>query len=187
MSGWRPARAPDARAVTHLTIRPADAGDAAAIGRIYDQGIAAGIATFAAGPHDAEERRAWLAARPERAPVWVGEGPEGVVAWSALAPFSHRPWYDGVGEYTAYVAQGMGGRGIGARMLSALIEAAPAFGYWKLVGMILADNTAGLALARAAGFRVVGTHRAHGRHGERWRDVTVVERHLVLPAGADAP
>lgn len=167
-----------------LRIRPAGPGDAEAIGRIYDQGIAAGIATFAVGPHDAGERRAWLAARPDRAPVWVGEGPGGVVAWSALAPFSHRPWYDGVAEYTAYVADGMGGRGVGGRMLAALIEEAPAFGYWKLVGMILPENAAGLALARGAGFRVVGTHRAHGRLRGAWRDVTVVERHLVLPPEA---
>lgn len=174
--------------MTDLLIRPAGPDDAGAIGRIYDQGIAAGIATFAVGPHDAQERRAWLASRPDRAPVWVGEGAAGVVAWSALAPFSHRPWYDGVAEYTAYVAEGMGGRGIGARMLASLIEEAPAFGYWKLVGMILADNAAGLALARRAGFRVVGTHQAHGRQGGRWRDVTVVERHLVhAPEGEPAP
>ncbi|MFP5451242.1 MAG: N-acetyltransferase family protein [Thermoleophilia bacterium] len=169
--------------MSDLTIRRAAPGDAAAIGRIYDEGIADGIATFATGPHDARERRAWLAARPERAPVWCGIVEGEVVAWSALAPFSHRPWYDGVGEYTAYVAHGHGGRGIGGRMLDALIAEAPSFGYWKLVGMILSDNTPGLALASAAGFRVVGTHLAHGRQGERWRDVTVVERHLALPGG----
>jgi phosphinothricin acetyltransferase len=66
-------------------------------------------------------------------------------------------------------------------MLDALIEAAPSYGYWKLVGMILPENAAGLALARGAGFRVVGTHRAHGRREGAWRDVTIVERHLELP------
>jgi L-amino acid N-acyltransferase YncA len=169
--------------LSELIIRRAAPEDAAAIGRIYDEGIADGIATFATGPHNARERRGWLAARPERAPVWCGVIGGEVVAWSALAPFSHRPWYDGVAEYTTYVAHGRGGRGIGGRMLHALIAEAPAFGYWKLVGMILADNAPGLALARAAGFRVVGTHLAHGRQGERWRDVTVVELHLAPPAG----
>lgn len=173
--------------MTEITIRPATAEDAGAIGRIYDEGIAAGIATFATGPHSGQERRMWLASRPERAPVWVAEQEGRVVAWSALAPFSHRPWYDGVGEYTAYVTGERAGRGIGGLLLADLIRQAPAHGYWKLVGMILADNRPGLALARRAGFRVVGTHRAHGRQGERWRDVTVVERHLELEIGEDGP
>jgi L-amino acid N-acyltransferase YncA len=106
-----------------------------------------------------------------------------VVAWSALAPFSHRDWYRGVAEYTVYVAERVRGRGIGAGMLRALLAEAPGFGYWKLVGMILPENAPGLALARDAGFRVVGTHRAHAPLAGEWRDVTVVERHLEPPVG----
>jgi L-amino acid N-acyltransferase YncA len=161
-----------------LTVRAAGQADAGAIAGIYDEGIASGIATFASGPHDAEERRAWLAARPERAPVFVGLVDGEVMAWSALAPFSHRPWYEGVAEYTVYVSGRARGAGLGGRMLRHLIGAAPAHGYWKLVGMILPENGPGLALARGAGFRVVGTHLAHGRIRGEWRDVTVVERHL---------
>ena len=70
-------------------------------------------------------------------------------------------------------------------MLEALIGEAPSFGYWKLVGMILPENAAGLALARRAGFRVVGTHRAHARRDGRWRDVTIVELHLAAHAGTE--
>lgn len=164
-----------------LLIRPAASADAGAIGAIYDEAAASGMATFATGPHTAEERRAWLAARDERAPVWTGLLGDEVVAWSALAPFSHRPWYAGVAEYTVYVARGRHGQGLGALMLAALAAEAPRFGYWKLVGMILPENAAGLALARSAGFREVGTHRAHARREGAWRDVTIVERHLEVP------
>jgi phosphinothricin acetyltransferase len=161
-----------------LVIRRAASEDAGAIGRIYDEAAATGTATFATGPHPADERRAWLAARGERAPVWCGTLGGRVVAWSALAPFSHRSWYAGVAEYTVYVTGAARGRGIGASMLRALIAEAPRFGYWKLVGMILPENGPGLALARGAGFREVGTHRAHARRDGDWRDVTIVERHL---------
>lgn len=167
-----------------LHIRPATADDAGAIGAIYDEAAASGVATFATGPHPASERREWLAARPANAPVWCGVVAGEVVAWSALAPLSHRPWYAGVAEYTVYVAAAHHGTGIGGRMLAALLEEAPAHGYWKLVGMILPENAAGLALARRAGFRVVGTHLAHARREGRWRDVTIVERHLDDGAGA---
>lgn len=162
------------------TIRPATPDDAGAIGAIYDEGIGDGNATFATGPHTAEERAAWLAARPARAPVFCLDVDGRVVGWSALAPFSHRAWYDGVAEYTVYVAHAGRGAGLGGRLLRHLVEVAPGLGYWKLVGMILPENPSGLALARAAGFAVVGTHRGHGRIAGRWRDVTVVERHLVL-------
>jgi len=162
-----------------VTIRAARHADAAGIAAIYDEGIGSGLATFATGPHDAAERRRWLDARPANAPVYVGAGAGGeVLAWSALAPYSHREWYAGVAEYTVYVASRARGRGVGATMLRGLLAEAPAHGYWKLVGMILPENTAGLRLARDAGFRIVGTHRAHGRIGGLWRDVTVVERHL---------
>lgn len=161
----------------HL-IRRAQPGDAGAIGAIYDEAIATGVATFAAGPHDADERAAWLAARGERAPVWVLGEPGSVLAWAALAPFSHREWYDGVAEYTVYVSAAAQGMGVGRAMLDHLVSEAPALGYWKLVGMILEGNDAGLALARGRGFREVGTHRAHGRVGDAWRDVTVVELHV---------
>ena len=165
-------------------IRPARAADAAAIARIYDEGIGDGNASFARGPHTADERRRWLLERPPRAPVFCAERAGEVVGWSALAPFSHRPWYDGVGEYTAYVAHAARGHGVGGTLVDHLVAAAPSLGYWKLVGMILADNPAGLGLATAHGFRVVGVHRAHGRIDGVWRDVTVVERHLMVEAPA---
>ncbi len=166
-----------------FVIRPAASSDAHAIGAIYDEAASGGLATFATGPHSADERRAWLAARPRRAPVWCGTIEDDVVAWSAIAPFSHRSWYEGVGEYTVYVAGVYHGRGFGRLMLAALTEAAPSYGYWKLVGMILPENAAGLALALGSGFRTVGTHRAHGRREGAWRDVTIVERHLEVDAG----
>ena len=65
-------------------------------------------------------------------------------------------------------------------MTEALVDEAPRFGYWKVVGMILAENAAGLALARGLGFQEVGTHRAHARREGAWRDVTIVERHLEV-------
>lgn len=159
-------------------IRPAGVPDAGAIGAIYDEALASGVASFAQGRHDGAERRAWLAARGARAPVWVMEHDGEVRGWSALAPFSHRPWYDGVAEYTVYVASTARGQGGGGAMLDHLIGAAPALGYWKLVGMILRGNDAGLALATTRGFRRVGTHVSHGRVRGAWRDVVVVELHL---------
>ncbi len=164
----------------HIQIRRAQAQDAAAIGRIYDEAILGGSATFATGPHTPEERRGWLAGRAATAPVFVAEDAGHMVAWSALAPFSHRSWYSGVGEYTVYVDGLVRGRGIGRAMLEHLVIEAPAFGYWKLVGLIFPENVAGLALARSVGFTEVGRLTAHGRLDGRWRDIMLLERHLEV-------
>jgi phosphinothricin acetyltransferase len=167
-------------ATRSLAIRRAEPEDASAIGQIYDEAIAGGSATFATGPHTAEERRGWLAGRAATAPVFVGDEGSGIIAWSALAPFSHRSWYSGVAEYTVYVDGTARGRGIGRTMLDHLILEAPAFGYWKLIGMIFPENQAGLALAAAAGFTVVGRLAGHGRMGGGWRDIMLLERHLEV-------
>ena len=170
-----------------LVIRPAEPGDAAAIGAIYDEAADGGLATFATGPHPAEERRAWLAARGRRAPVWVGvmrRRGGGVVGARPLLP---PQWYSGVAEYTVYVAARRQGRGVGGRMLEALVRDAPAFGYWKLVGMILPENAAGLALARGSGVpRGRDPPRPRPAEG-RWRDVAIVELHLEVDAHGRAP
>lgn len=166
--------------MSDLGIRRAEADDAGAIGAIYDEAIAGGSATFATGPHTEDERRGWLAGRAATAPVFVAEEAGVLIGWSALAPFSHRSWYSGVGEYTVYVASRARGRGVGRAMLEHLVIEAPAFGYWKLVGLIFPENAAGLALAEGAGFRTVGSLSAHGRIAGEWRDIMLLERHLEV-------
>jgi len=170
-----------------LEIHIARPADAEFIGRIYDEGIADGNATFATGPHPGTERQRWLAGRPANAPVFVAHRAGAPMGWSALAPFSHRPWYAGVAEYTVYVAREAREGGVGGDLLHHLLAVAPDYGYWKLVGMILSDNAAGLRLAHAYGFRTVGTHQAHATLSGRWRDVTLVERHLSIPADGAGP
>ncbi|MBI2684149.1 MAG: N-acetyltransferase [Actinobacteria bacterium] len=161
-----------------VDIRHAEAPDAGPIGAIYDEAILEGVSTFAVGPHPAGERIRWLESRSARAPVFVARQNETVLGWSALAPFSTRPWFDGVAEYTVYVAAHARGARLGTHLIDHLVGTAASLGYWKLVGMILPENTPGLALAARAGFDVVGTHRAHARLGDRWQDVTIVERHV---------
>lgn len=164
--------------MTGIEIRRASPDDAGAIGRIYDEAIAGGSATFATGPHHDEERRGWLAGRAATAPVFVAEDAGRLIGWSALAPFSHRSWYSGVGEYTVYVDVLARGRGVGRAMLDHLVIEAPEFGYWKLVGLIFPENAPGLALALGAGFSLVGRLSAHGRMNGEWRDIMLLERHL---------
>lgn len=157
-----------------MTVRAATAADAPAIAAIHSEGIADRCATFQTEPQREEIVLGWLEAG--EGPLLVSERDGAVVAWARVHRYSSRRFYDGVGEYTIYVARAARGQDIGHDLLAALVAAAGERGLHKLTGLLFADNAASIALARGCGFREVGIHRRHGRLDGRWRDVLVVER-----------
>ena len=157
----------------------ARAGDAAAITRIYNIGIAERIATFETEPRTVvqlEQRLLLL----ERYPLLVAEDATGaVVGWAGLGEYRPRECYAGVAEFSIYLDPDARGRGTGKALLTALIEEAAQRGFWKLVSRIFPFNTASRALCRACGFREVGTYERHAQLDGRWLDTVIVER-LIL-------
>ncbi|MBU2664997.1 GNAT family N-acetyltransferase [Actinoplanes bogorensis] len=99
-----------------------------------------------------------------------------VLGWVAVTAVSSRPVYAGVVEHSIYVAPAAQGRGVGRALLSALIESTGRAGIWTIQSGIFPENEASLALHRACGFRTVGVRERIGRHGDRWRDVVLLER-----------
>ncbi|MFJ2866492.1 GNAT family N-acetyltransferase [Kitasatospora sp. NPDC087314] len=99
-----------------------------------------------------------------------------VLGWAAVSRVSARAAYAGVVEHSVYVDPAAQGRGVGRALLDALLASTDAAGIWTVQSGIFPENTAGLALHRRAGFRVVGTRERIGRLHGRWRDVVLVER-----------
>jgi L-amino acid N-acyltransferase YncA len=163
-----------------LRPRAAVPADAAAIARIYNEGIEDRLATFETRPRGADDVLAWF---PAGFPLVVVEDEGGeVVAWASASPYrERREAYAGIGEFSVYVARAERGRGAGSAAMEALLAEAEARGYWKLVSRVFPENGASLALCRALGFREVGVYRRHGRLDGEWRDVVIVER-LLGPA-----
>jgi L-amino acid N-acyltransferase YncA len=165
-----------------LRTRAALAADAAAIARIYNEGIEDRLATFETEPRDEEDVARWVADDP----VVVAEEGGEVVAWAAAHEYRPRACYTGVGDFSIYVARSRRGHGYGRAALSALVEECERRGYWKLVSRIFPENEASLALCRAVGFREVGVYRRHGRLDGEWRDCVIVERLLGEAAQAES-
>jgi phosphinothricin acetyltransferase len=160
-----------------MRARAAVPGDAAAIAHIYNQGIEDRTATFETRPRSADDVAAWFdGVHPI---VVVEEGPE-VFAFAATSTYRPRDCYRGVAECSVYVAREARGHGAGRTALRALLEAAEAAGFWKLVSRAFLDNAASRRLVRSCGFREVGVYEKHGRLDGVWRDVIIVER--LLPA-----
>ena len=160
-----------------MQARPAAPEDAAAIARIYNQGIEERVATFETRPRTAEEILPWLEGRH---PVVVVEEDDRVVAFAATSDYRPRGCYAGVAEFSVYADRRERGRGAGGEAMAALIAAAERAGFWKLVSRVFVENAPSRRLLRSAGFREIGVYEKHARLDGAWRDVVIVER--LLPS-----
>lgn len=156
--------------------RAAIPDDSRAIATIYNEGIDDRVATFETRHRTAGDIRAWFGGRH---PVIVVEQHGEVVGFASTSTYRPRECYDGVAEYSVYVARNARGQGVGRIALNALFDAAREAGFWKLVSRIFPENTSSLRLMQSLGFREVGTYRKHGKLDGQWRDVVIVEKLLV--------
>ena len=158
--------------------------DAAAIARIYNQGIEERIATFETEPRTPEDIERLLSAREGRYPTVVVERGGEVVAWASAGSYRSRPCYDPIAEHSVYVDRAHRGAGVGRLALEALIAEAEQRGFLKLVSRIFPENVGSLALHRTVGFREVGIYCRHGKLDGAWRDCVIVEKLLGEAAEA---
>jgi phosphinothricin acetyltransferase len=155
-----------------MRIEPMTDAHAGAVLAIYQAGIDEGDATF--------ETRApsWEAFTAAKLPAhsYVATDDGRVLGWLAASAVSDRPVYAGVIEHSVYVDPAARGRGIGMKLIQALITSTEAAGIWTIQSGIFPENTASLALHRSAGFREVGMRERIGQQHGRWRDVILLER-----------
>ena len=156
--------------------RLAEERDAAAIARIYNEGIADRVATFETEPRTAEDIVRVLRERGARWPTVVVERDAAVIAWAGASEYRPRAAYAGVGEFSVYVARDARRAGAGRAAMEALIAECEARGMWKLVSRVFPENEASRRLLARIGFREVGTYRRHGKLDGQWRDTVIVEK-----------
>jgi phosphinothricin acetyltransferase len=152
------------------------AEDAAAVLRIYQQGIDDGSATFeVAAP-------TWPQFDDGRLPDhrWVAVGPAGVLGWVAVTAVSARAAYDGVVEHSVYVDRRARGQGVGVALMQELVRSTEAAGIWTIQSAIFPDNTASARLHAHVGFRVVGRRERIARLAGTWRDTLLLERRSLV-------
>lgn len=161
-----------------MHIRDATLDDAAAIARIYNQGIEERIATLETELRTPDDRARWLAERTARYPVIVAAEGIDVVGWASLNRFNPRPVYGHVADFSVYVTHERRGTGVGTALLTALEERARWLGYHKLVLASLPRNAAGMRLYERRGFRLVGVYREQAMLDNEWVDVVLMEKLL---------
>ena len=143
---------------------------------IYLEGIAGGQATFET---EAPSWENWDANHLSIARLLAREGKK-TIGWAALSPVSSRRVYAGVAETSVYVARERRGTGVGRLLLEGLISESEQNGIWMLQAVMFPENTASVALHRAAGFREVGRRERISKLNGKWRDTILLERRSRL-------
>jgi L-amino acid N-acyltransferase YncA len=164
-----------------LQIRPSCDADVEPMLEIYRrhirQGVEEGVEDSGVPePSDLRDRRKNLHAR--RFPHLVAAEDGVVVGYAYVVLFRKRPAYRFTVKHSIYVRHDELGRGVGAALMQALIDACAAAGYRRMIGYIDADNAPSLALHEKLGFSRAGLLPGSAyRHG-RWADTVLVERSL---------
>ena len=143
---------------------------------IYLEGIAGGQATFET---EAPSWQNWDANHLGVARLLAREGGQ-IIGWAALSPVSSRRVYAGVAETSVYVSRERRGTGVGRLLLDGLISESEQNGIWTLQAVMFPENTASVALHRAAGFREVGRRERVSKLNGKWRDTILLERRSRL-------
>lgn len=168
---------------TSVLLRACSEEHLGAITQIYGEAVRHGSASFETEPPPLEEmRRRWQALQAAGYPYLVAVAaadPARVLGYAYAGAYRARPAYGATVEDSVYVDPQAQGRGVGLRLLQALVEACTAAGHRQMVAVI--GDSANLGSRRvheAAGFRLVGTLQSVGfKHG-RWLDTVLMQRPL---------
>jgi phosphinothricin acetyltransferase len=163
-----------------VQVRDAVQGDFPAIQSIYAHHVLNGLASFEEVPPDvAELRRRYDDVAGRGLPYLVAEEAGQVQGYGYCAPYRARSAYRYALENSVYVRDDLRGRGIGTRLLAALIERCAQLGYRQMIAVIGdSANTASIALHARFGFLRVGTLRSVGYKFGRWVDSVQMQRPL---------
>jgi L-amino acid N-acyltransferase YncA len=161
-------------------IRAGRAGDAAAIGAIWNPVIRDTLATFNPVEKTAEDIVRLIA---ERGAVGhgflVAEEADGIAGFASYGQFRTGAGYRGTMEHTIVLAPLARGRGIGRALMGALEDHARAGGARSMFAGVSAENPAGRAFHARLGYAEVAVLPAVGFKFGRWLDLVLMQKFLA--------
>lgn len=167
--------------MTQITISRARPEDISEIAAIYEHAVRHGTASYELEPPSQQEMAARFDAIASAGFPWLAARCEGRLAGYAYASaFRPRPAYRFMAEDSVYLAPDMQGRGIGRRLLSALIGEVEALGFRQIIAVIGDghDASPSVLLHQRLGFRQTGRIEGSGYKHGRWLDTVLMQRAL---------
>jgi phosphinothricin acetyltransferase len=158
------------------TTRPVEGRDAAAVRAIYNLEVVESTVTFDLVARSVSEQQRWIEAHSGGHPAIVAvDTSDEVVGFASLSPYRSRPAYATTVEDSVYVRRDLRGEGIGTTLLRDLVDRARVHGFHSVIGRIVGEHEASIALHRSCGFIEVGREHEVGRKFGRWLDVVLMQ------------
>ena len=167
-------------------IRDATEHDLPAIRAIYNDAVLNTTAIWNEQPVDLANRQAWFSARQaQQYPILVAVDNDEVTGYASFGDWRPFEGFRYSVEHSVYVRNDQRGRGLGPRLMQALIERARSCGKHVMVAAIESGNLASIRLHERLGFVTTGQMPQVGIKFGRWLDLTFMQ--LTLNPGAEPP
>ena len=147
-----------------------------AITQIYNDAILKTVATFDTDPKTAEEQMMWFADHGPEYPILVADNNGLVVGWASLSRWSDRCGYSNTAEISLYVDEKHQGKGIGRKILEAIVQEGQKAGLHTLIARIAEGSEASINLHKSFGFEHIGTVKEVGRKFGKRLDVHLLQK-----------
>jgi L-amino acid N-acyltransferase YncA len=159
-----------------LAIRDARHDDLKEITEIYNEAILETVATFDTEPTAIEEQEKWFTQHGLRNPIVVADQDGLVIGWASLSKWSDRCAYADAAEVSLYVMKSHQGKGIGRRLLEAILDAGKRAGLHTVIARIAEGNEVSVHLHEALGFKHIGIMAEVGYKFGRRLDVHLMQK-----------
>ena len=159
-----------------LTIRPAKLEDLNGITQIYNEAVQKTVATFDTEPKTIGEQKVWFENHGPKHPILVAESDGVISGWASLSKWSDRLAYADTGEISLYVTEEFRSRGIGRKLLEAVVAEGERAGLHTIIARIAGGNRVSIHLHESLGFEHIGIMREVGRKFGKLLDVYLMQK-----------
>jgi phosphinothricin acetyltransferase len=170
-----------AEGIEMLIIRHATLDDLDSITEIYNEAVLKTVATFDTEPKSTDEQELWFASHGSRHPVLVAALDGEIVGWASLSEWSGRCAYSDTAEISLYVKEKLHGKGVGRKLLEALVDEGRNAGLHTVVARIAEGNEVSVHLHESVGFHHIGVMKEVGRKFGKLIDVHLMQKIYDTP------
>ncbi len=159
-----------------VDIRPAVSDDIPAITEIYNEAVLTTDATFDTVPRTLEQQTVWFNGHNDRNPVIVALENGTVAGWASLSKWSDRAAYADTAEISVYVGSPYRYKGIGKKLMEAVILRGESVGLHTILSRITRGNDRSVRLHESLGFETIGVMREVGKKHGKLLDVLMMQK-----------
>ena len=159
-----------------LKIRAATSDDLKEITEIYNEAILKTVATFDTETKTLEEQKKWFKNHGKKYPLIVAEEDKKILGWAALSKYSSKCAYSDTAEISLYVKEKYQGKGIGTKLMDAIIEEGEKSELHVLLARITEGNDISIDLHESVGFEIVGIMKEVGMKFDKRLNVILMQK-----------